>query len=167
MKRNTKTDQLWAALLGVAAEHDRWSETAFFLNYVVERFNATVPPLMLSAKLQELIRRSTNLAEEWETYSRTIEQQLHTAAWRFAAHAFDLRPGDRLTCVDRRPPVLVADALYILDSTVGHLGLRARVPKKNGQLSPREYKLTLFDTVWRKITPPWGTKNGHDDLREN
>ena len=153
MNYDAESHRLWELLLKALGEQ-AWQFRLCCATHRLAALPVTLDPaISLSATMQELLQQSRALVRGLNAHQETVDDHVQAAAWRFAAHAYDLRRGDHLTCADGRPPRLIADELFVTGHAVGHLELRAWDAAQAGQPGRHAHTLTLFDTVWRKLPP--------------
>lgn len=155
VKLDDETQKLWDSLL--AAKDD--DEDLFDLSCDARRlagwfegreFHFRRP---VSEELQALIQRARDLADAFMAHEHELKGRYESLSWRFTAHAFELRPGDRISYRNwkQQEEAISVDRLSIGDSDIGDITVGGRILKKDGTPGKREFWIPLLRTKWSKL----------------
>ena len=153
MKAGPETDALWEVVCTARRDEDYLLQVACNVRLLAGRFDVRyrdlAPPL--SIELQSLILRTVILEQDWEKYQHYDRWRFQDAAWRFAAHAFDLHPGDRVIRNAGETLRLMLTGVMYISEAVGDLSMSGSILKKDGTPGKRHTSIALLRTPWRKL----------------
>ena len=156
MKDDAETASLWDAVRAGKRDEEYLLGVGCNTRLLAGRFDSgyrvLAPPL--SPELQSLVLRTTVLEQDWEKYQDYDLWRLQDAAWRFAGHAFDLHPGDRVICDLGKTQRLMLTEVLVVGDDVGDLAVGGPILKKDGSPGKRRFSIALLRTPWRKLPAP-------------
>src|ERR1700712_1154903 len=102
-------------------------------------------PLPVDRHGRLLIQRAKDLTDDWYTHLSEIDKSLQDIGWQFASHTFGLHRDDYVQYGNR---ILYPHRLFVIDETIGNLGLCGRIATKSGIPGKRELEFSLLHASW-------------------
>ena len=154
MKQDPESSRLLEGLHAARRDQDYLFEPAANAKILACRFDSRhrnlQPPL--SPELQALIQRTEDLERDWDAFDAEAARKIDEAAWRFAAHVFDLHPGDRILCNGNQGPIrLLLTELFVVDHPAAGLLAQGFRLRRDGTPGKRIGAAHLMQTPWRKL----------------
>jgi hypothetical protein len=156
LKLDEETHRLWDVLLRARRDDKNIFMASSYVDCLARYFDGSEPDFVLpvSPELKALMQRAKDLADDWVAHEAESDKSLQDVAWKFASHAYGLHRDDYVRYGNR---FLFLNHLFVIDETVGNLGLRGRIMTKAGIPGKRELEFSLLHKAWS------GIPRGHDE----